>query len=119
MITRRLTLAALAASAISLAAPDAWAHDDQIANIAGTYNARGMNANGSTYSGTVQIIQQGAAVDMYWSIAGQSYSGNGVLQGRVRTVNWGAATPVVYVLMGRELHGTWDGGTALEKLMPR
>ncbi len=38
-------------------------------------------------------------------------------EGRVVTVDWGAETPVVYVVMpGGALHGTWDGGMALERL---
>ncbi|KMW59575.1 hypothetical protein AIOL_004557 [Candidatus Rhodobacter oscarellae] len=43
----------------------------------------------------------------------------GRVDGRVVTVNWGSATPVVYVWMpDGTLHGTWDGGLALEKLTP-
>ena len=39
---------------------------------------------------------------------------------QVLMINWGQSTPVVYVVMpGGELHGTWAGGTALEKLTRR
>ena len=48
------------------------------------------------------------------------HRGVGVLDGRVVTVDWGDATPVIYVVMeDGELHGTWADGTALEKLTPR
>ena len=119
--SRRFVLAGALAALTSLAAQTtaATAQQAPIANVAGNYLAWGMNADGSNYAGQVQIIQQGNAVEVYWSVASQSYSGRGWVEGRVVTVNWGSSSPVVYVLMGRELHGTWNNGTALEKLTPR
>ena len=119
MLTRRRTLAVLTAATLTATTPAAWAQGGKTADVSGSYTAQGMNPDGSKYNGTVQITQQGTAVDMYWSIAGQTYGGTGQLDGRVLTVDWGDQTPVVYVLMGRELHGTWSDGTALEKLTPR
>jgi hypothetical protein len=115
MITRRLALASFAAAAV---ARPAKAHDTNVYAIAGSYTAYGMNADGSTYSGQVQIIQNGNAVQVYWNVGGQNYSGQGLVQGQVVTVDWGASTPVIYVLVGNELHGTWDNGRALERLVP-
>lgn len=119
MPTRRTVLAALTATALSTAVMPFEALAQQIANVGGIYSAFGMNQNGSKYSGQVQIVQRGTSVELFWSIGGQSYSGRGFLDGRVMSVDWGAATPVIYVLVGRELHGTWDNGTALEKLVPQ
>ena len=57
--------------------------------IAGTYLSKGLNADGTSYSGSVDVIQQGDA-------------------------------PVIYVIMPNgELHGTWDNGRALEKMIPQ
>ncbi|MDM8166900.1 hypothetical protein [Roseovarius sp.] len=115
MLARRLfTAAALAALATA-----ATAHDSQILQIAGQYTAQGRYPDGRAYAGVVEIIQQGSEVEIYWSIDGQSYQGRGNVQGRIVTVNWGAATPIIYLVTGRELHGTWDNGTGLERLMPR
>lgn len=121
MPSRRFVLAGVFAVPVALAALTAAAPAQQAPAypIAGAYDVRGMNANGSAYFGQVQIIQQGSAVEVYWSVAGQSYSGRGWIEGRVVTVDWGSSSPVVYVLNGRELHGTWDNGNALEKLTPR
>lgn len=89
-------------------------------SISGTYRAAGMNPDGTKYSGRVQIAEQGSIVAINWQIASQSYSGRGIRDGRVVTVDWGADTPVVYVVMANgELHGTWDNGAALERLIPQ
>ncbi|MBZ0124519.1 MAG: hypothetical protein K8F31_11615 [Roseovarius sp.] len=118
MPDRRLILAGALAAMAALATGTA-AQEAPVYFIAGAYDVRGMNPDGSVYRGEVRISQQGSAVEVYWNVAGQPYSGRGQIEGRVVTVDWGSSTPVVYVLMGRELHGTWENGTALEKLTPR
>ncbi len=123
MLTRRLILAGLATGlAVPARAQGKKGATDTMAllGVDGVYDAHGMNPDGTTYSGRVDIVQQGDAVEMTWAIGSDTYRGQGTLEGRVLTVDWGAATPVVYVVMPNgELHGTWDGGTALEKLTPR
>lgn len=87
--------------------------------LSGSYTAQGRNADGSTYTGTVQLTQSANVVSMAWSVGGTNYIGTGVQDGRVITVNWGADTPVVYVVMPNgTLHGTWADGYALERLTP-
>ena len=115
MLTRRL----FAAAALATLATAGQAHDSQILDIAGQYTAQGRYPDGRAYTGPVEIFQQGSAVEIYWSIDGHSYQGRGNVQGRIVTVNWGAATPIIYVVTGRQLHGTWDSGTGLERLIPR
>ncbi|WP_422026288.1 hypothetical protein [Roseovarius sp.] len=115
MLTRRL----FAAAALATLATAATGHDTQILDISGQYTAQGRYPDGRAYAGVAEILQQGSEVEIYWSIDGQSYQGRGNVQGRIVTVNWGAATPIIYVVNGRELHGTWDNGTGLERLMPR
>ena len=96
-------------------APALWAQD-----LTGPYRAEGMNPDGSKYVGSVQIAQQGAAVTMAWQVGASAYSGAGIIDGRVLTVNWGDATPVVYVVMpGGQLYGIWSDGRALERLIPQ
>ena len=57
---------------------------------------------------------------MTWSFNGATnYSGNGQILGQVVSVGWKAEFPVFYVIMADgELHGTWNDGTAVEKLSP-
>ena len=88
-------------------------------SIAGNYTAFGMNPDGSKYTGSVVIHEAGSRkISMTWQVGTQSYKGTGIREGRVVTIHWGAATPVVYVTMpGGELHGTWNGGEALERLV--
>ncbi|MBD3663962.1 hypothetical protein [Sulfitobacter aestuariivivens] len=111
-ITRRGTLIGLLT--VALAQPVAA----QTPNLTGSYRAEGRNPNGSAYSGTVVIGQQGNAVQINWTISNETYVGSGILDGRVLVVNWGQPLPVVYVVMpSGDLHGTWNDGTALERLI--
>ena len=124
MLTRRTLLSAIAAltAAPALAQGKKGGSDSmtRAPAIGGTYDAKGMNPDGSGYSGTVEIVLDGADVDFTWRIGNDTYRGAGQLDGRVATVDWGDAHPVIYVVMDDgELHGTWADGTALEKLTPR
>lgn len=124
MLTRRLILAAAlalpAAAALSQDGKKSASADPFAASgvsVAGSYAAEGRNPDGSAYSGQVTIRQDGTRVSMDWRIGTDTYSGDGVVEGRVVTVDWGAETPVVYVVMpDGDLHGTWDDGRGLEKL---
>lgn len=109
----RIAALPLAAAAFMAAAPFAQAQQ----HIAGDYYAYGRNADGSAYSGTVNIGVNGdGSVAVNWSV-GNSYSGVGVLNGDILTVEWGADHPAFYIVMpDGELHGTWGDGTGLELL---
>ncbi|MFZ7089562.1 hypothetical protein [Primorskyibacter sp. 2E233] len=91
------------------------------ADLSGTYDVTGRNADGSVYSGTLALMQDGSTVEAGWNIGTTSYSGYGPLEGRVLTINWSPGQPpVVYVTMpDGSLHGTWADGLALEKATPR
>ena len=111
MISRRMAFAV----PLVLAAP-VWAQD--IAeDISGNYRVEGRNPDGSRYSGTVTVQESGDAVAFAWIVANQSYAGVGKRVGRVVEVDWGAAHPVVYVIMpGGVMYGTWADGQAMERL---
>lgn len=122
MPTRRLVLAALFAAVATAAPAQGKKGASDLApalNIAGSYHSFGRNPDGSSYEGVVQIAQDGSIVGFTWRIGNDSYSGEGLIDGRIVAVDWGAASPVVYVVMpDGELHGTWDDGLGLEKLTP-
>lgn len=85
----------------------------------GRYAARGRNADGTTYSGTVSIAQRGGRYRLDWRVGSSSYSGVGTLEQNLLTVNWGAATPVVYALSSDGvLKGLWEAGHGEETLTP-
>ena len=88
-------------------------------NISGSYTAHGMNADGSKYTGRVTVKENAKGdVAFVWQVGAQTYAGQGTRDARVVTVDWGDTTPVVYVYMANgELHGTWAGGKALERLV--
>lgn len=91
----------------------------QVLGISGSYRVEGRNPDGSTYSGSLTLVNAGGKVGMIWKVGSQTYEGHGVLDGRVLTVDWGSDAPVVYVVMPNGmLHGTWANGTALERLIP-
>ena len=92
----------------------------QVLDITGAYRAEGRNPDGSTYTGRAAVAQQGSAVEINWSVAGQTYAGSGIRTGQVVVINWGQPDPVIYVVMNNgQLHGTWAAGTALERLLPQ
>ncbi len=110
---RRRLIAGFVASAM-LAATGAAAQ-----TVAGLYRAEGRNPDGSSYSGTVQIRENGGGVQINWQVGSQSYAGKGTRSGDVIWVDWGDTYPVVYVRMpSGELHGTWANGRGLERLIP-
>jgi hypothetical protein len=88
-------------------------------SLAGTYRANGQNPDGSHYSGTVTIRQDGGAYHLAWRIGSSAYKGTGRLAGNVLVVDWGAATPVVYAV-GDDgtLKGLWEAGKGEETLSP-
>jgi len=114
MFPRRMFIAA--ALALGAALPVSG----QVLDVSGTYRAEGRNPDGSTYTGSAVVAQQGRAVQINWSVGNQTYAGSGIRDGQVIVVNWGQNDPVVYVVMANgELHGTWNRGTALERLLPQ
>lgn len=90
----------------------------QQVNINGLYQAQGRNPDGSAYSGTAVVAEINGSVQINWTVGAQSYAGTGVRDGQIVVVNWGQPAPVIYVVMANgELHGTWQNGTALERLV--
>lgn len=87
--------------------------------IAGSYRAEGRNPDGTAYRGLVTIVEANGIVTVSWEVGNALYSGRGVIEGRVVTVDWGSDAPVIYVIAGNGmLYGTWANGTALERLVP-
>ena len=125
MLTRRGTLSGLAliaaTPALAQGKKSAGAGDsfDRLLGIDGHYRARGLNTDGNSYDGRVDIVQQSDVVEITWVIRKETVRGAGRIEGRVVTVEWGDTSPVFYLVMDDgELHGTWDDGLALEKLTP-
>ena len=89
------------------------------ADISGTYFVYGRHGDGRTFEGTATIaaVNDGYAIE--WFIGDATYSGIGVLEGRVMTVEWGTEAPAIYVVMpDGELHGTFEDGLGVELLTP-
>ena len=87
------------------------------ADISGTYFVYGRHGDGRTFEGTATITagEDGYAIE--WLIDAESYSGIGVLEGRVLTVEWGTEAPAIYVVMpDGELHGSFEDGLGVELL---
>ena len=96
----------------------AAAADGPVAVPGGRYKVTGRNPNGSSYSGSVLIANQGSRLALEWKV-GSSYRGTGALAGNLLTVDWGSATPVVYALAADgSLRGLWDAGAGEEILVP-
>ncbi|MFK7836638.1 MAG: hypothetical protein AB8B60_10490 [Sulfitobacter sp.] len=102
------------AVAVMLAGPLAA----QQVDINGSYRAEGRNPDGSAYSGNAIVSELGGNVQVNWTVGSQQYAGNGRRDGQVVVINWGQPAPVIYVVMSNgDLYGTWENGTALERLV--
>ncbi len=89
-------------------------------SLAGFYDVWGRNLDGSEYSGTAEVQDDGATVNVYWNTTVGTYSGTGSRDGNVVLIDWGADYLIVYTVMDDgELHGTWADGYALDRLSPR
>jgi Ricin-type beta-trefoil lectin domain len=91
-----------------------------VAAIAGSYRVRGTNPDKSKYTGTVVVSQvDGNRYRFDWSVANQTFTGTGVLNGNAISVDWGQDFPVIYqVGAAGVLNGTWSNGHATEVLTP-
>ena len=97
----------------------AEAAPDAVPPLAGHYQVRGRNPDGSAYSGTVTIAEKGGGYRVDWKVGGSAYKGIGKLDGNVLTVDWGSSTPVVYAVRpDGTLAGLWDAGNGEEVLTP-
>jgi hypothetical protein len=60
-------------------------------DLAGKYNIVGSNPNGSTYRGTLEVIQHGQVYQFRWN-AGEQYDGVGIQNGDVIAVAFASGT---------------------------
>ncbi|MGO9544699.1 MAG: hypothetical protein ACLPPF_07885 [Rhodomicrobium sp.] len=88
--------------------------------IGGTYTVEGINRDGSAYSGTAIVAQEGERYRFTWHIGnGDTFKGIGAREGNTVLVEWGQSYPVIYEIGdGGVLHGTWDNQRATETLTP-
>ncbi|MBK5199021.1 MAG: caspase family protein [Methyloceanibacter sp.] len=91
----------------------------EVAPPQGRYKVEGTSGDGSSYTGTVTITEQGNAYQLSWKVGDSNYRGKGTLDGNLLTVEWGSATPVIYALAeDGSLTGLWDAGHGEETLTP-
>ena len=113
MIGRRVFLCT------ALAAVGGAAVSAQGLGVTGQYRVDGRNPDGSPYSGVARVIQIGDRINITWEIAGRRFEGQGVVQGDEITVDWGDATPVIYIVLDDgTLSGTWAAGRGSDVLTP-
>jgi hypothetical protein len=89
-------------------------------SIGGNYSVEGTNPNGTTYSGTAIIRQEGDRYSFSWVIkSGDTFKGTGVRDGDTIVVEWGQDYPVIYQIDSNGvLNGKWDNGQGTETLTP-
>lgn len=106
-------------SATETLEPVGIATADDIDLSEGTYKVEGKNAEGKSYSGTVEIESEGDGYHLRWHVGDSAYEGTGTLAGNLLTVDWGSSTPVVYALAeDGSLTGLWEAGYGEETLTP-
>jgi hypothetical protein len=77
------------------------------ADITGKYRCEGTNAEGKTYTGTVEITKVGDTYKVAWTLgSGESYEGVGILEGDVLGVSFGGGV-VVYKVEKGKMSGKW------------
>lgn len=77
-------------------------------SLAGDYAVEGKNQNGSPYTGTLRIAQEGEHWRLSWTVGGP-YEGYGIERDGYLGVSWGAATcgVVLYQRVADGLDGDW------------
>lgn len=83
------------------------------------FQVDGLNADGSTYSGTAQMSYNSVSLtaSITWQIGADTFSGQGPLDNGRFVVDWGDTTPVIYTVNSDlSLSGTWASGAASETL---
>jgi hypothetical protein len=87
--------------------------------IEGTYSVQGLNPNGTRYQGRVVITVKDDTAFFRWDISGQTFHGQGPLNGKTLIIDWGEDDPVIYQINpDGTLFGTWARGKASETLQP-
>lgn len=94
------------------------------ADVTGSYSCKGTNPNGTPYSGTVVIKENGGGYLVTWTIGGgQAYSGAGILTGNIFSASWGSGVVVYRVESDGRLVGKWlnasGGDLGTETLTPK
>ena len=89
-------------------------------SLTGFYEVWGRNIDGTVYTGTAEIRDDGKNVNVFWSTTIGKFSGTGVRDGKIVLIDWGSDYLIIYTVMeDGELHGTWADGYALDRLTPR
>lgn len=91
------------------------------ADIVGTYEVKGRNHDGTSYSGVLTVSETAnGGASFQWQIPNGSFAGLAVLVGNVVVVDWGSDYPIVYTV-GADgvLAGTWANGYASERAAKR
>lgn len=111
--------AALPAAVLSVGSAAAAPKAVFAPQIEGSYRVQGLNPNGTRYEGRVTITVKDGTAFFRWDIAGQSFHGQGPLNGNNLIIDWGEADPVIYhINADGTLSGTWANGKASEILRP-
>jgi hypothetical protein len=62
---------------------------DARSSLGGTYQVNGTNPDGSAYTGTFELIQQGDVWQIIWDIAGNTFDGVGITTGDLFAAAYG------------------------------
>lgn len=94
------------------------------ADVTGSYTCKGTNPNGSPYTGTTVIKENGGGYLVTWNIGGgMIYSGAGILTDNIFSASWGNGVVVYRVQNDGRLIGKWlnasGGELGTETLTPK
>jgi hypothetical protein len=85
----------------------------------GSYRVEGTNPNGSSYRCVLTIERSGSLYLLRWKIGKDTFQGQGTLNGRTLTIDWGSPDPIIYQVMNDgTLQGIWAKGQGKESVMP-
>ncbi|NQU78595.1 fibronectin-binding protein [Candidatus Woesearchaeota archaeon] len=88
-------------------------------DLEGDYFVKGTNQIGLSYTGTLEITKKDNSYKVAWDLGEEKYTGIGILEGNVFTVDWGQEHPVIYNIQENgTLEGTWANGVGTETLVP-
>lgn len=109
MHTNRATLTCALALTLMLVAWALPAWGQVAGPTPGTYRVEGTNPNGTTYKGQATIAQAAEGFRMIWTIAGQSFSGTGRMEGGSLVIRWQGPSGNGMVIYRPGPQGIWRG----------
>ena len=80
-----------------------------VADPVGSYNVKGANPSGTSYSGTVKVERTGQTYRVTWDVGSQTYVGTGIGSKDFIAVSYRSGSQTGLALYSQDSDGKWSG----------